>query len=167
MNIEQKERVRYCRGLIFGGMDASDAAQVARVPQRIAEREGKALRAEMARQKIDPKARSYAVGEAAVILGVSDRRVRSMIASGAFRAEQFGRTWVIDGKSLRTYAGKRRRIGPPRNRPTITAFGESKPLSDWVRDKRCSVAKQTLWKRLHDGWDAEEAIVTPSKKEGV
>lgn len=40
----------------------------------------------------------------------------------------------------------------------ITAFGETKSLSDWTRDRRCKVTMATLQARLHSGVEPERAI---------
>jgi len=44
------------------------------------------------------------------------------------------------------------------NNTYVTAFGETKTLSQWIDDKRCHVAKNTLQKRLRLGWHSEDAI---------
>jgi hypothetical protein len=50
----------------------------------------------------------------------------------------------------------------------ITAFGETKPVIDWVEDPRCSVGYCTLWSRLvKHGWDAERAISVPRLRPGT
>ena len=44
----------------------------------------------------------------------------------------------------------------------ITAFGETKCVTDWCLDPRCSVGPQTLWRRVSKSdWGPERAIVTP------
>jgi hypothetical protein len=44
----------------------------------------------------------------------------------------------------------------------LTAFGETKPVRDWLRDPRCVPQGETLRSRLHRlGWSAEEALTTP------
>lgn len=43
----------------------------------------------------------------------------------------------------------------------LTAFGESKCASEWVRDQRCVVCRNTLHYRLETGWSHEGAISTP------
>lgn len=44
----------------------------------------------------------------------------------------------------------------------ITAFGETKSVSDWNRDARCTVSYKTLYARLaYLGWLVEPAITTP------
>ncbi len=48
-------------------------------------------------------------------------------------------------------------------RTSITAFGESKTVLDWTHDARCVVSLMTLLKRIREGWNAEEAITTPSR----
>lgn len=48
------------------------------------------------------------------------------------------------------------------NNRYVTAFKETKTLSQWIDDKRCKVAKGTLQKRLSLGWDPEKAISTES-----
>jgi hypothetical protein len=48
----------------------------------------------------------------------------------------------------------------------ITAFGETKGLSSWSRDKRCGVKLSTLFRRLRLGWDAEYAITAPPQSAG-
>jgi hypothetical protein len=48
-----------------------------------------------------------------------------------------------------------------RNSKRLTAFGETKPLSLWVLDPRCSVNYRTIMSRLGDGWDTERAIGAP------
>ena len=52
----------------------------------------------------------------------------------------------------------------------ITAFGETKSILGWCRDKRCQVARRTLTKRINERWNNEKAIITPafqSKQEEV
>lgn len=49
----------------------------------------------------------------------------------------------------------------------VTAFRETKPFREWVRDPRCVVARRTLWQRLFEtGWDAEKALSTPAGPNG-
>lgn len=43
----------------------------------------------------------------------------------------------------------------------ITAFGESKSLSDWAEDPRCNTTMKNLHIRLKHGWEPEEAITAP------
>lgn len=44
----------------------------------------------------------------------------------------------------------------------ITAFGETKCLLEWVRDKRCKTGRGGLDSRIKKGMDPEKAITTPS-----
>lgn len=46
----------------------------------------------------------------------------------------------------------------------VSAFGEEKTASQWAEDIRCAVQANTLYQRLESGWDAEKAIITPSKR---
>lgn len=49
----------------------------------------------------------------------------------------------------------------------VTAFGETKCLSEWGDDSRCVVASNTLKRRIYAGWDAERAITEPSRGTGA
>lgn len=57
--------------------------------------------------------------------------------------------------------------GPTGRRPNlhITAFGETKPLVQWLQDPRCSVHRNTVIQRLKYGWDGERAIVTRATRD--
>lgn len=60
-----------------------------------------------------------------------------------------------------------RRVDPPhRSSLQVTAFGETKSLSDWSRDERCKVQYITLRQRVQAHWDPEEAITQPPKDTG-
>ncbi|WP_019876597.1 helix-turn-helix domain-containing protein [Sporichthya polymorpha] len=82
------------------------------------------------------------VGEAAVRLGVSGRRVRERIASGDLRARRIGRAWVVDEAQL----GRSPRVGRPMSRRVAWAFldllaggvgeGVSQPEQSRLRKKR-------------------------------
>ena len=53
-----------------------------------------------------------------------------------------------------------KRSPPPRT--TITAFGETKLLTEWEADPRCVVSARTLRSRaIERGWDVEDAITRP------
>lgn len=43
----------------------------------------------------------------------------------------------------------------------VTAFGETKTLTEWGIDPRCLTNKNTVLYRIRLGWPAEEAITTP------
>jgi len=46
----------------------------------------------------------------------------------------------------------------------LTAFGETKTASEWVRDPRCQVGYRTLMSRLRLGFSHQEAVTTPVRK---
>ena len=47
----------------------------------------------------------------------------------------------------------------------ITAFGETKSVTEWVNDPRCGAGTvKTLWKRINDGWPAERAVSTQLRR---
>lgn len=49
----------------------------------------------------------------------------------------------------------------------VTAFGESKSLTEWMEDPRCEVPRlATLWKRINDGWPPESALTRPVRDRG-
>lgn len=45
----------------------------------------------------------------------------------------------------------------------VTAFGETKTLTQWARDSRCSISDEALRARLNRGMDAEQAISRPHR----
>lgn len=60
--------------------------------------------------------------EAAVLLGVTDRRVRAMIEAGQVPAHQLGRDYAIEEKALEAIAKIERKPG----RPPKAASGNGK-----------------------------------------
>ncbi len=46
----------------------------------------------------------------------------------------------------------------PAPRRPVTAFGETKSMNAWTRDRRCKVTVPTISARLARGWTAEQAI---------
>lgn len=46
----------------------------------------------------------------------------------------------------------------------LTIDGETKTVSEWSRDPRCSVSEFTVYKRLDRGWDAKRAVFSASKR---
>ncbi len=48
----------------------------------------------------------------------------------------------------------------------LDAFGEKKTLSQWSQDKRCVVSYTGLQSRIKEGWNAEDAILTPLRTKG-
>jgi len=65
--------------------------------------------------------------------------------------------------SWETFAVQRRNVS---NNINITAFGETKCVTDWAADPRCSIKKGALAMRIRKGWDAERAITDPKKDGG-
>lgn len=53
-----------------------------------------------------------------------------------------------------------------KNNVNLTAFGETKCFTDWLKDPRCLVKIDSLRDRLAKGWDAEKAISTPPSRNG-
>lgn len=58
--------------------------------------------------------------------------------------------WVTQEESRNNVRGTKR----------ITAFGETKTVSEWVKDQRCKVSHSTLAARIKYGYDPEKAITT-------
>jgi excisionase family DNA binding protein len=54
-----------------------------------------------------------AVGDAAERLGLSERRVRQMLADGVLRGERIGRSWVIEQSAIDAIADDRPGVGRP------------------------------------------------------
>ena len=52
-----------------------------------------------------------------------------------------------------------------RNNTSLTAFDETKTLSQWVRDPRCVVSYSGLRRRLANGFDPEAALASPKIRE--
>ena len=46
----------------------------------------------------------------------------------------------------------------------ITIDGETKVVTDWAKDPRCSVSAFTIYKRLKRGWSGERAVLESSQK---
>lgn len=51
-----------------------------------------------------------------------------------------------------------------RSNVKLTIAGETKTVSEWSRDPRCSVTMFTIYKRLDRGWDAEKAVFTANNR---
>lgn len=82
---------------------------------------------------------------------------------------------VVDGSRL----GSRLRLGwdleqamtapegsvyhKPEKGTYVTAFGETKNLTDWAEDARCVASRWDLSRRLGAGWEVERAMTTPTK----
>lgn len=67
-------------------------------------------------------------------------------------------------KALVTEMDSTRRGKIPYNALVLTAFGESKSTSEWLKDPRCTISHQTLWNRIKRNWDHQKAISTPARK---
>jgi len=52
-----------------------------------------------------------------------------------------------------------------RSNVKLTIDGETKTVSEWSRDARCTVSMFTIYKRLDRGWDAERAVFSKTSKE--
>lgn len=48
-----------------------------------------------------------------------------------------------------------------RNTVSLDAFGQAKPLIEWVEDERCFISYSTLNSRINHGWNVEKAISLP------
>lgn len=53
-------------------------------------------------------------------------------------------------------------LGNMRRNIRVTAFGETKILSEWMLDERCKVNRTTLNGRLEAGWNPDEAMTLPA-----
>lgn len=49
-----------------------------------------------------------------------------------------------------------------RSNVNLTVQGETKLISQWAEDSRCSVGKFTIYKRKTRGWSDEDAVLLPS-----
>lgn len=61
------------------------------------------------------------------------------------------------------HTGKR---AVPKNSPPITAWGETKALSEWPRDPRARATNDQIGRRIKKGWSPEEAISRPTLPRG-
>lgn len=50
-----------------------------------------------------------------------------------------------------------------RNTLWITAFGETKRLTDWLTDERCTATEYQVRYRLRHGWKSESALAAPKQ----
>jgi len=53
---------------------------------------------------------------------------------------------------------------PAENGTPIEAFGESKTIHAWTKDRRCSISQKQIAKRLAMGWTPEDAIAKPRQR---
>lgn len=79
-----------------------------------------------------------------------DSRCRIKYGTLYFRVE-------VEGASLEEALTRPLHLGLTRNR-TVTAFGETKSISEWIDDPRCTVTRTGLVLRLKRGINPEQAI---------
>lgn len=91
------------------------------------------------------------VSDAASQLGLSERRVRSLIGAGQLRAERVGRSWLISPHELERFGRRPRRDGRPLNARNAWALlallAGKKP--EWV--ERSSLSRLRRYARDPDG----------------
>lgn len=88
------------------------------------------------------------VAQAAEELGVSERRVRQMLADGVLAGERVGRVWVIDASQLPAVERLRRQVGRPWS--ASSAWGVL-ALADGKDPGLSPVEKSRARKRLGNG----------------
>ena len=115
------------------------------------------------------------------------RNRRSNIVITAWGETKVLKEWAIDIRCLITEGGLRNRYrrgkwdnmeemisNPLEQREDVSrnskrtnnlfAFGETKCITDWVKDKRCLVSQDALRRRMRKGMSAEEAMTMPVPK---
>ena len=92
--------------------------------------------------------------EAAEILGVSPRRVISLIESGDLVAERFGRQWMVDERSVEKRASSPKLSGRPKlgqkdllALSSHTLMNRDHPVLDFTYDRK---GKRTRIERVYD-----------------
>ena len=88
------------------------------------------------------------VAEAAAELGVSERRVRQMLADGVLDGERIGRAWVIDAGQLRSAGPLRPKVGRPWSAASAWAL---LALADGKDPELSPVERSRAKKRLAGG----------------
>lgn len=78
---------------------------------------------------------------------------RCSVTSSTIR-DRLLRGWATEDAVSRPPSAQHRAI-------SVLAFGETKTLSEWSADERCSVSRLTLRDRLRRGWDPEIAVSAP------
>lgn len=61
------------------------------------------------------------------------------------------------------WATREEQVLNQRSNVNLTIDGETKAVSQWAEDPRCPVTKFTVYKRLKRGWNAKDAVFTPSQ----
>lgn len=72
---------------------------------------------------------------------------------------------VVQSWNYGTTTGKKRRVGRPHRgeETTITAFGETKTVNEWCRER--NIDHSTLYNRIFNHkWTPEEALSKPKRK---
>ena len=90
------------------------------------------------------------VAEAAAELGVSERRVRQMLADGVLAGDRVGRTWVIEPEQLRRIEHRRPEVGRPWSPASAWAV---LALADGGDPDLSPVERSRARKRLAQGLD--------------
>ena len=65
------------------------------------------------------------------------------------------------------WATRQEQVLNQRSNVQITIDGETKVVSKWAEDPRCTVSKYTIYKRLKRGWDGRRAVMEPSNARTV
>jgi hypothetical protein len=87
--------------------------------------------------------------------GINDSRCQVPPPTLAARVQQ---GWTVDDALTRS-RGKGQRTGH-----LLTAFGETKCQTEWLRDPRCRVGRNTLLQRLKHGVPLEDALSLPAER---
>ena len=78
--------------------------------------------------------------------------------------EKMKATGLTRQEARREVIKERKRAAGRSKAKRLTAFGETKTFSEWVKDERCPYKKPgTLYSRVRKGWSPERAITQPSK----
>ncbi|MFI2616608.1 hypothetical protein [Streptomyces sp. NPDC018584] len=108
----------------------------------------------------EPKTLYTAFGEAKGLTEWSrDSRCKVSLATLRKRVKKEGmpleEAMTLGAKSMK---------GPRGKRKTYSAFGQSRTIAGWARDKRCQVTVHVLRYRIAFDWPVEEAITYPPNK---
>lgn len=68
--------------------------------------------------------------------------------------------WHYEPSNCRWTTHQQNQLNTRQNR-LITAFGETKPLAEWLRDPRCVNGREAVRCRLKSGWPPEKALTVP------
>jgi excisionase family DNA binding protein len=96
------------------------------------------------------------VVEAAIELGVSERRVRQLLQSGDLNGNRVGRSWVIDHDALIDYKARARLNGRPWNPMSAWALlaaasGMELDISSMERSRARKRLRENSWEELRAG----------------